>query len=1118
MRLSAWKLRHCSGLLVAGLLFLLLAGCGGGGGGGDAGVGGGGGDGGGDGSTSSATVTSAEGGSVAVASGANLLVPPGAVTTNTAIKLTESNDPGPSIPTPISQSVNSKTYFFEPDGLLMEKPAVLTVPFGTLPAEVTTADLDLQYFNGHEWVSLPGQSVDAAKGTISGMTDHFTPFKISSSGTGFSLRDGVMDGQICDGYLKLDFKVRGWVNGPGNLLDYLLLNPHISVAYKIELVDTDGWDETVRTIQVYSVLWGERYALELNHPLFNPNGERLEADDLLWDSDVYELDNIGAYSDSKWHVAHFIVVFDKNGNVVNNNGKGEKINLGAFDNYENARDNFLLSPTVSETVKRAIPVNLLNANHTFKVKVRVETINDGRPGDTVSDIDTKKFNLSDYSACTTLTLKSPTLTLTAPAKSTYNEGENIPFAVTAKDVDNTVPVYVTWSLVRQTAPVSVINEVGTTFSRALSPGSWKIEVSYISANGQKVIASKSIDVKQTSGSTQNQNNGAPAFVSSPSLSVSLGNQYVYQPQIMDPDSDPCLFTLITKPTGMTMNTVGKIVWTPTAAQVGNHPITLRTNDQRGHQVDQSYTLTVLAAPNNPPKINSILINSTIRVNEDVSVIANVTDADGDPLTYQWIANNSSRVDNPSIRNPIFRASAAGSYLLALVVSDGKALTASIKNLLVEDVLPADYDLDGYNDVSDCNDRSYWINPGRSEICGDGVDQDCSGADLVCPLDPNAVDNDGDGLSENNGDCNDASAAIRPGATDVCGDGIDQDCSGADLVCPLDPNDVDNDSDGLTENQGDCNDGSAAIRPGATEVCGDGVDQDCSGADLVCTSDPNDLDNDGDGLTENQGDCNDGSAAVHPGATEVCGDGIDQDCSGADLVCQGGGGTVKQPPLNDTGITAWGDATSNSLTSPPADFPGQDADFGRDAKARAGTLVKIGGGSAGFDFTKLDSNGNALSANATTWSCVRDNVTGLIWEVKTDDGGLRDKDNTYTWYNPDSTTNGGSAGTLNGGICSSGINCDTAGYLAAVNSAGLCGASDWRLPTRDELLTIVDNSKVLPAIDVNYFLDMGSSSYFWSSSPYAGSSDSALFVGFGNGSVNNLTKGYGKALRLVRGGQ
>lgn len=46
----------------------------------------------------------------------------------------------------------------------------------------------------------------------------------------------------------------------------------------------------------------------------------------------------------------------------------------------------------------------------------------------------------------------------------------------------------------------------------------------------------------------------------------------------------------------------------------------------------------------------------------------------------------------------------------------------------------------------------------------------------------------------------------------------------------------------------------------------------------------DQDRDGDGFSPNQGDCDDDDSAVHPEATEICGDGIDQDCSGADLAC------------------------------------------------------------------------------------------------------------------------------------------------------------------------------------------------------------------------------------------
>jgi len=104
------------------------------------------------------------------------------------------------------------------------------------------------------------------------------------------------------------------------------------------------------------------------------------------------------------------------------------------------------------------------------------------------------------------------------------------------------------------------------------------------------------------------------------------------------------------------------------------------------------------------------------------------------------------------------------------------------------------------------------------------------------------------------------------------------------------NNPDMDGDGYTEGLGDCNDHSAAINPGAIDVCGDGIDQDCSGEDQAC--DPLDPDMDGDGYTGSQGDCNDHSAAINPGAIDVCGDGIDQDCSGEDLTCFPGNGAYE----------------------------------------------------------------------------------------------------------------------------------------------------------------------------------------------------------------------------------
>ena len=141
--------------------------------------------------------------------------------------------------------------------------------------------------------------------------------------------------------------------------------------------------------------------------------------------------------------------------------------------------------------------------------------------------------------------------------------------------------------------------------------------------------------------------------------------------------------------------------------------------------------------------------------------------------------------------------------------------------------PVDGDGDGYTDDVDCDDGDASINPGATEVCGDGIDQDCSGADETCP----PVDADGDGYTDDV-DCDDADAGINPGAEDICEDGIDQDCSGADETCPA----VDADGDGYDETE-DCNDADAGINPGAEDVCEDGIDQDCSGADAVCSSAP-----------------------------------------------------------------------------------------------------------------------------------------------------------------------------------------------------------------------------------------------------------------------------------------
>lgn len=247
--------------------------------------------------------------------------------------------------------------------------------------------------------------------------------------------------------------------------------------------------------------------------------------------------------------------------------------------------------------------------------------------------------------------------------------------------------------------------------------------------------------------------------------------------------------------------------------------------------------------------------------------------------------------------------------------------------------------------------------------------------------------------------------------------------------------------------------------------------------------------------------------------------------------------VRMGALSDTGQFHCSDGVNPDLSCPVSGFPGQDGEYGRDALARSVRLPKVGGGEAGFDFTKLGANGEPLAiqnrewsdggheTDGLQWSCVRDNFTGLVWEVKTTEG-LRNKNHIYTWYSSDPNTNGGSEGAQDGGFCS-GSRCDTQGYVQAVNELGLCGASDWRMPTRMELISIrhLGQERGTPTIDLHYFPNTADDDYWSGSSlpnvtsvsPIDSSVTTAYASSFTGGWGSLKSKSDQERVRLVRGG-
>ena len=181
----------------------------------------------------------------------------------------------------------------------------------------------------------------------------------------------------------------------------------------------------------------------------------------------------------------------------------------------------------------------------------------------------------------------------------------------------------------------------------------------------------------------------------------------------------------------------------------------------------------------------------------------------------------------------------------------------------------DTDCDGYTDPPEDD----WDGDGATECDGDCDDTDPT-------LDP--FDFDGDGSTSCDGDCLDTtyddpatptvdeaalSPSVHPAAAMVCDDWPDSDCDGN-----LDPDELDDDGDGPTECDGDCDDFDPTNFPGNPEVC-DSADNDCDG-----NLSPDELDGDGDGETACDGDCDDADPALNTSAVDLC-DGIDQDCDG-----------------------------------------------------------------------------------------------------------------------------------------------------------------------------------------------------------------------------------------------
>ena len=209
-------------------------------------------------------------------------------------------------------------------------------------------------------------------------------------------------------------------------------------------------------------------------------------------------------------------------------------------------------------------------------------------------------------------------------------------------------------------------------------------------------------------------------------------------------------------------------------------------------------------------------------------------------------------------------------------------------------------------------------------------------------------------------------------------------------------------------------------------------------------------------------------------------------------------------LNDTGQVT---CRVGSVVLGSCAGTGQDADDGRDVDH-----PKRLDGWYGFRFAKVCNSGEQaaqgrcpadppLGPGPDEWACTLDRVSGLLWEVKTDDGGPRDQHRRYT------NTGTGRAG-------------DAGALVRGVNAAGLCGRQDWRLPGRIELIGLqnfgAEQNQVM--IDTDWFprsWEAEGGRVYWSGTRYAGRKTAAWAVSFLSGQTQAI-RGESHPVRLVSG--
>lgn len=275
-------------------------------------------------------------------------------------------------------------------------------------------------------------------------------------------------------------------------------------------------------------------------------------------------------------------------------------------------------------------------------------------------------------------------------------------------------------------------------------------------------------------------NAAPAFTSTAVTSAATGVPYVYAARATDPDAGDILtFSLPTAPPGMTIDTMAGLVrWTPTVDQQGSHQVVVKVQDIRGQLALQAYTAVVGAALTVPDVVGQPQASAESTLVGAALSVGAVSTRHSPTLPLGVVISQA----------PAGGTAVAAGAPVNLVVSQGPAPAGTVPALVgltqtaaLADIQAAQFTAGAVTSLYSGTAPSGTVltqSPAAGTVAALGSSI-ALGVSAGPP--PGTRDVDGDGFTGDMGDCNDTNPAINPGAYDVPGDGVDQNCNGVDSV-------------------------------------------------------------------------------------------------------------------------------------------------------------------------------------------------------------------------------------------------------------------------------------------------------------------------------------------------